>query len=130
MPLTILIALVVIGIAGIAVLTYWLGLSRPKTFASDSDVRAAWFREFSDIPVTHVTLCQSGNGALVQTPNGPGLVWAMGVDSTARFLTGASLSATDTGMRIDLPDYSAPHVTLRLTPTEITQWTGQIGAAI
>ncbi len=129
MPLSILVTLVVLGIAGIAVLTKWLGMSTPKQFQTEQDVIAAWAREFPETSVSDVTLCLSGNGALVTTARGPGLVWAMGADSTARLLSNASLTPRDTGLRIDLPDYSAPHVTLTLTKTETAQWSALIGAS-
>ncbi len=129
MPLSILVTLVVLGIAGIAVLTKWLGMSTSKRFQTKQDVISAWAREFPETPVRDVTLCQSGNGALVTTAQGPGLVWAMGADSTARLLSKANLTATDTGLRIDLPDYSAPHVTLTLTKAETAQWSALIGAS-
>ncbi len=128
MPLSILVTLVVLGIAGIAMLTKWLGMSTSKRFQTEQDVIAAWAREFPETPVRVVTLCQSGNGALVTTAQGPGLVWAMGADSTARLLSKANLSPTDTGLRIDLPDYSAPHATLTLTKAETAQWSALIGA--
>lgn len=129
MPLDILIILVVVGIAGIAVLTHLLGLSKPKTFLTEAQARAAWLREFPDNTVTSVTLCASAQAALIMTQAGPGIVWAMGADSTARLLNGATVSATETGLTVTLPDYGAPRIALCLTPDEALLWTNHIGAA-
>ncbi|MBV2359261.1 hypothetical protein KUH32_05725 [Thalassococcus sp. CAU 1522] len=128
MPLSILIALVVGGIAGIAVLTHLAGFSSARRFGDAEAVRAAWAREFATVPVTAVTLCQTGNAALVSTPNGPGIVWAMGADSTARLLIGAQVRSHGDGLTVTLPDYTAPKIRLRLDPRETEEWRAQIGA--
>lgn len=126
MPLPILILLVVGGITAIAVLTRWMGMSRTLRFETKGAIQRAWEREFPHIPVLDVTTSQSGDAGLVRTNCGYGLVWAMGADSTARFLTGATLAPSDAGLAITLPDYSAPRVTLCLTRAETTQWTSMI----
>lgn len=122
MPLHVLITLVVFGIAGIAVLCHVLGYSRPRRFDTQEAARAAWLREFPEIPPTEVQLCQSGTAALIHTAQGPGIVWPMGADSTARFLTGATMRHDNGRLDIRLPDYTAPRLTLHLTPDEALRW--------
>ncbi|MCT4608341.1 MAG: hypothetical protein N4A70_03960 [Pelagimonas sp.] len=129
MPLHILIALVVIGISGVALLTHLLGMSQPHRFDSDRDARDAWLREFPEIDIRSVSRCQSGTAALIDTVQGPGLVWPMGQDTTARLITGASYTASGDRLTLHLPDYAAPKVQLRLTQDEIRSWTQTISEA-
>jgi len=122
MPLSILLPMVVLGIAGIAVLLHLLGLSRRAVLADEAAARAAWLREFpADAPI-HVTLCHDRSAALIETGQGPGVVWPMGADTTARYLTGARARRTKTGLRLDLPDYTAPRVHLTLDAGEAARW--------
>ena len=115
MPLPLLLALVICGIAGIALLLHLLGLSTPRRLDADA-ARAAWLREFPDTDVTGITLCEGGTAALVATDAGPGVVWAMGADTTARPLGGATLHETPTGLSLQLADFTAPRLALRLPP--------------
>jgi len=122
MPLSILLPMVVVGIAGIAVLLHLLGLSRRATLADAAKARAAWLREFpTDAPI-HVTLCDNRSAALIATETGRGVVWPMGADTTARYLTGARVTKTSSGLRLDLPDYTAPRIHIALDPDEATAW--------
>ncbi|WGW04324.1 hypothetical protein [Tropicibacter oceani] len=127
MPLHILIALVLFGITGIAALTYLFGFAEPRRFDNTDAAVAAWLREFPDVPVHRVTLCQTGNAALVATPKGPGIVWAMGADSTARLLTKARLDPSPKGLTLRLDDYAAPRLSLRLTEAETRIWKQELG---
>ena len=122
MPLSILLPMVVLGIAGIAGLTHLLGLSRRATLADEAAARAAWLREFPGDAPTRVTLCHDRSAALIETGKGRGVVWPVGADTTARYLTGARASPTKTGLRIDLPDYTAPHIHLTLDAHEAAAW--------
>jgi len=128
MPLSILLPMVVLGIAGIAVLLHLLGLSKPATFEDKAAARRAWLREFPEDTPTRVTLSHDRHAALVETPRGPGVVWPMGADTTARYLDGAHVTQTDTGLRIALPDYTAPRIALKLDPEEARQWPGLMEA--
>ena len=121
MPLEILLAMVVGGIGFIAVALHGLGLSRAAELTADS-ARAAWLREFPDSVPTRLLLCQNRRAALVQTAAGPGLVWAIGADTTARFLTGARVARTARGLTVRLPDFTAPRIRLRLDPDEAARW--------
>lgn len=122
MPLSILLPMVVIGIAMIAMLLHLLGLSRPATISDSKTARAAWLREFPDHTPTRVTLCKNHSAALIETARGHGIVWPMGADTTARYLTNAQVAHSTTGLRIDLPDYTAPHIHLALAPEEMALW--------
>ncbi|QFT94131.1 hypothetical protein FIU86_14870 [Roseovarius sp. THAF9] len=129
MPLSILLPMVVLGIAGIAVLLHLLGLSKPATFEDEAAARRAWLREFPEDTPTRVILSHNRHAALIETANGPGVVWPMGADTTARHLDGARITQTDTGLRIDLPDYTAPRITLTLDPDEASLWPGLMEAS-
>ncbi|MFD1157775.1 hypothetical protein [Roseovarius aestuarii] len=122
MPLEILLPLVIFGIAGIAVLLHQLGLSAPTKFEDEAAAEAAWSREFPEDKATHVRLCRNKKAALIETPQGKGIVWAIGADTTARYLTGARIVPTSTGLRIDLPDVTAPHIALALKENEAAAW--------
>ena len=113
MPLSILLPMVVTGIAGIVVLLHLLGLSRTATLTDEAAAERAWLREF---------LCQNRTAALIETAQGRGLVWPMGADTTARYLRGARITRTATGLCITLPDYTAPRIRLHLAAQEADQW--------
>jgi hypothetical protein len=122
MPLSILLPMVVLGIAAIAGLLHLLGLSRRATLRDAAAARMAWLREFpTDAPI-HVTLCHDRSAALIATGQGRGVVWPMGADTTARYLTGARARSTKTGLRLDLSDYTAPRIHLSLDPDEAGAW--------
>ncbi|MDF1669307.1 MAG: hypothetical protein P1U83_06825 [Roseovarius sp.] len=122
MPLVILLPMVFFGIAGIAVLLHLLGLSRPALLGNQAEARAAWLDEFGEDTPTRVILSHDHRAALIETPLGNGIVWPMGADTTARYLTGAQITRTATGLRIDLPDYTAPRIHLTLDAAEADLW--------
>ena len=122
MPLEILLPMVVFGIAGITLLLHLLGLSRRALLADAGAARAAWLREFPEDAPTRVVLSQDHRAALVETPLGKGVIWPMGADTTARYLDGATITRTATGLRLDLPDYSAPRIHLTLDAAEAALW--------
>lgn len=122
MPLSILLPMVVIGIASIAVLLHVLGLSRAATLSDEATARTAWLREFPGHVPTRVFLCESQSAALIETAQGHGVVWSMGADTTARYLTHAQVKRSKSGLRIALPDYTAPVIRLKLAPDEVARW--------
>ncbi|MET4102129.1 hypothetical protein ABIE58_001557 [Roseovarius sp. MBR-78] len=122
MPLSILLPMVALGIAGIALLLHLLGLSRRAVLPDAAAARAAWLREFPDDAPARVTLCQDRSAALIETQHGRGVVWAMGADTTARYLQGARVRRVTTGLALDLPDYTAPRIRLTLSPEEAAAW--------
>ncbi len=122
MSLTILVPMVVLGIAGIALLLHVLGLSQRKLFGDVAEARVAWLDEFPEDVPTRVALSHDHLAALIDTEKGHGIVWPMGADSTARYLDGATVTRTATGLRIDLPDYTAPRIDLQLDAEEVASW--------
>ena len=122
MPLSILLPMVVTGIAGIVVLLHLLGLSRTATLTDEAAAERAWLREFPDDRPTRIILCQNRTAALIETAQGRGLVWPMGADTTARYLRGARITRNATGLCITLPDYTAPRIRLHLAAQEADQW--------
>lgn len=122
MPLSILVPLVTVGILGIALLLHLLGLSRPVTLSDESAARDAWLSEFPDDTPLRVLLSRNRMAALVETPKGRGVVWPMGADTTARYLTGARITRRAEGLRISLPDYTAPRIDLVLDEAETGVW--------
>lgn len=122
MPLQILLPLVVIGIAGIGVLLHLLGRSEVARFDDEAAARLAWLREYSDAPPSRVILSHDHHAALIETDHGPGVVWPMGMDTTARYLHGAQIRRTKDGLRVDLPDFAAPCIRLRLDDDEADLW--------
>lgn len=123
MPLELLLALVVLGIAGIAALLHALGYTAGLTLDSEDAVRAQWQRLYPDDDAPGaIHLSADGRAALVETGDGPGLIWVMGADSTAHKLTGADLRDTPDGLYIDLHDFAAPGLNVRLGPEARAIW--------
>ncbi len=130
MPLSILLPMVVLGIAGIAVLLHVLGLSRRATLSDAAAARAAWLREFPEDSPIRVILCHDHSAALIETARGRGVVWPMGADTTARYLNGARIRQRKTGLTLDLPDYTAPRIRLTLAPDEAANWCALLEARV
>jgi hypothetical protein len=123
MPLSALIPVVVIGIAGIAVLLHLLGLSAPRRLAEPSEALEAWTREFPNAPAVAAHLSADQRAALILLANGAtGLVWCIGADTVARPLLGADVIDTGTGLEVYLHDMAAPHVSVVLSPQDRTRW--------
>lgn len=114
MPLQILLPMVVAGIAGIALLTHLLGLSRARILSNAEIARAAWDREFPDDPAVFAAVSSGGRAALIESSGGTGIVWVMGADTVARSLAGAAVVVAEDGLTIRFPDFAAPHVHVQL----------------
>ena len=114
MPLSVLIPLVVTGIAGIVLILHLLGLSAPAQLADSAAARRAWLREFPDLPPTGITLTHDRRAAVIETHDGPGVVWTVGADTTARRLTHAEIRRIGDGHELRLADFTAPRVRLSL----------------
>jgi hypothetical protein len=117
-----LLPLVVLGILGITLLLHLMGWSKAATLADKAAAKSAWLEEFPDDPPTRVVLSHDHHAALIETRNDHGVVWPMGADTTARYLTDAKISTTAKGLRIALPDYTAPRIHLTLDAEEANQW--------
>lgn len=122
MPLQILLPMVVIGIAGVVILLHMLGRSELARFEDEDAARRAWLREYPGTPPTRVILSHDRHAALIETVHGAGVVWPMGMDTTARFLNGADIRRTGDGLHVDLPDFAAPRIRLRLEDDEAELW--------
>lgn len=128
MPLEILLILVVGGIGAIALLLHLTGRSRLIQLDEEA-ARAAWLRQFPDLPVQEVLLAQTHQAALITTATEPqclGLVWSFGADTVARDLQAAEVQASNGNLRIEFKDFAAPHAHLRLPPREAEQWQQRI----
>ncbi|HBV55038.1 MAG TPA: hypothetical protein DEF12_08405 [Rhodobacteraceae bacterium] len=128
MPLPILLALVIGGIATIALLLHLLGLSRRGKIASPEAAIAAWNDDNPNRPARSALLSASGELALIDTEHGPGLVFAMGADLATRPLADARLRPTQRGLALRLPDFTAPRLHLTLAPEERPIWAQRITA--
>lgn len=121
MPLGILLALVVGGIAGITLLLHITGKSRVHVLTPEA-ASTQWLRHFPDDAVIDVTVTHDGHAALVRTKAGPGLLWSFGADTVARYLLDCTQHAHPDGLAIRFRDFSAPYVILHLDETERRHW--------
>ena len=122
MPLHILLPLVVLGIAGIALVLHLLGYSRRATIRDRAHAERLWRHHWPEDEVSDALVATDGHAALVQTARGPGILWAFGADTSARLLAGARLMPGNDALRLRLRDFTAPSVTLRLPPDEARTW--------
>jgi hypothetical protein len=129
MPLHILGPAVVLGIALIVLLTHLLGFSRRYAFATEADARARWLREWPLDDVRAVMIADDRHTALVQTQDGPGVVWALGADTVAKRLSRADLRQIADGLALDFPDFALRHLRLHLSPEEAERWAATIKGA-
>jgi len=121
MPLNVLLILVIGGIVAIALLLHLLGKSR-LTVLSQEDARSAWHRHFPDDEILDLIVARDGHAALVQTGQGPGLLWAFGADTVARHLREFDLLQNPDHLRVIFHDFTAPSVTLHLSEAERPLW--------
>lgn len=126
MPLEILAPLVVIGIAGIALLTHLMGFSVSYTFADEDDARARWLREHTGDEITKVILSHDRHAALIETRHGAGIVWAMGADTVAKRMTRARVEELSHGLCLRFDDFTTPTVSLRLDADEAVIWKAKV----
>lgn len=85
MPLPVLLTLVIGGISAIAILLHLSGRSALRVIDPE-DAHADWHRHFPDDRIRSVLVARDGHAALVETDQGPGLLWAFGADTAARHL--------------------------------------------
>lgn len=121
MSLNILLILVVGGIAVLALLLHVLGKSRRMVLTTE-DARTAWHRHFPDDEILGLTVAHDGHAALVQTNQGPGLLWAFGADTVARYLRDFDLVDKPGHLSVIFHDFTAPRVTLHLSDAERPIW--------
>lgn len=121
MPLSVLLVLVVAGIAGIALVLHLTGRSDRLVMAPE-DALAAWARHFPGDDAVEAMVSQDGHGALILSRAGPGLVWAVGADTVARRLRDFDVIETADGLSVRFRDFSAPRADLKLAPEMHRQW--------
>lgn len=121
MPLPLLLILVIGGISMIALLLHLSGQSALAVLTPE-DARAQWHRHFPDDAIHGVTMARTGHAALLRTSQGPGLLWSFGADTAARHLRDFDLLDHPKGLQVAFHDFTAPRVTLRLTPSERRDW--------
>ncbi|TDK42311.1 hypothetical protein [Antarcticimicrobium luteum] len=121
MPLTVLIPMVVLGIAGIALLLHLAGRSQ-RCVLTPVSAEMAWLRQFPGDRVAEATVARDGHAALILTDHGPGLLWAFGADTVARRLLDYDLIDRGDRLRVVFHDFTAPTVTLTLDPFERRHW--------
>ncbi|GAB4275824.1 MAG: hypothetical protein Kow0013_29790 [Pararhodobacter sp.] len=118
MPLSILLPLVVIGIAGLGAILHLGGHSRRFDIADDAIARREWLRHWPDDRVLAVH--RAGGAALVETAKGLGILRPMGADTVAHRLTG--LSERGGALRLSFADFASPDVTLPLPDATRAEW--------
>lgn len=124
MPLSILLPLVVFGIAGIVLAVHLTGNSAPRRFTDPADAMAAWNRAFPTRTARSARLSDDARAALIETDAGPGLCWGFGADTTAHpFTTRCEVRDTGNGLRIRFHDIAAPGLTVTLAdPAARADW--------
>lgn len=122
MPLHILLPFVVFGIIGIALLLHLSGRSKLFRFRSENHARTEWLRAFPDLSPDQVTLAETGHAAIVQTDQGPGLIWGFGADCVAHLADNVEIFDAPRGLTIRFHDFATPNVTLNLTKQERPIW--------
>lgn len=126
MSLGLFAAIVVIGITGVIALIHFLGFSRKFQIDSDETAQTQWLRQWPDDTVKGLFRAQEGHAALIESQNGPGLLWSFGADTTARHIKTADMTQCETGLVFNLHDFTAPHVTITLGPDEAKLWQNEI----
>lgn len=121
MPLWLLLILVVSALSLVTLALHLLGLSRIAPWTG-VEARAAWLRQFPDLPPKELLLAHNGRAALVLYDGGRGLVWQFGADSTARCLSDIHLTKTPRGVRLQFKEFAVPRVTLQLDDSEMLLW--------
>ena len=121
MPLEILLALVVGGIAGIAGLTWLAGLAKPRQL-NETEARSEWERHYPDDFVQSIWVTHDSKAALIMTEQGAGLLWVMGADTVGRHLLDFDLIDEPHGLSVIFHDFTAPKVHLHLDEDERLVW--------
>jgi len=121
MPLNVLLIIIVGGIAAIALLLHLLGKSRLAVLTQE-DARSAWHRHFPDDEILDLTVAHDGHAALVQTSQGPGLLWSFGADTVARHLRDFDLLEEPGQLAVIFHDFTAPRAALHLSDAERPLW--------
>jgi len=79
-------------------------------------------RHWPEDTVGAVHIAPDGAAALIETDHGPGVVFAMGADSTGHRLDGAEIRETPKGLRIIFHDFATPRLDVPLPPEARARW--------
>ncbi len=121
MPLSLFVPLVVLGIAAIIGALHLAGRSAPRPLTREEAARL-WNDEYPGSPARAVHLAADALSALVETAQGPGVVWVLGQDRALRPVAAPRLAPRGDALELRLPDFTAPRVTLRPAPDEAPRW--------
>ena len=124
MPLTVLLPIVVIGIGGIALLLHLMGKSRRLRLTDNGQVAEIWHNQYPNSVITGVHFASGGHHALLETDEGVGLVWSMGVRAACREIPGtAGVKTKGSALIVQPGDYSAPQIKVPLdSEAEAERW--------
>ncbi|QPH52361.1 hypothetical protein [Pontivivens ytuae] len=127
MPLDILIALVVLGIAGIVALVHFTGGSARRSFADGGEVHDAWLEDWPQDPPRGVDLSSDGRAAIVELAKGEtGLIWVFGADTVSIRLAAGDIHDIRLhpgGLSIRLNRFETPSLTVTLDAASVALWT-------
>jgi hypothetical protein len=129
MPLGLLVLMVVVGIAGIALLLHLTGHSRAFEIADEATARREWQRHCPDEEVRAVLLAANHRAALVETDRGRGLLWSFGADTAAQHVAQVEVADRPDGLILRLGSFTAPAVRLSLSPEERAAWRTRLTGA-
>jgi len=126
MPLEILLIVVAAGMIGITLMLHLAGQTRAFEISDEETARRQWQRHFPDDDIREITLAPGNRVALVKTAQGPGLLWSLGADTVAYHMAHPRVRPCRQGLRVEIGDFAAPAVTLRLPPEERARWAARI----
>lgn len=126
MPLEILLIVVAAGMIGITLLLHFSGQTRSFEIVDEPTARREWLRHFPDDEIREIAIAPGNRAALVTTRQGPGLLWSLGADTVGYHMTRPRAHPCRHGLRVEIGDFAAPAVTLRLPPEERESWAARI----
>lgn len=122
MPLHILLPMVITGIPLIVLLIWWLQPT-PRAPLTQDSVTEIWNRRHPEAPMTACQIASNGDFALVETPQGKGVLWFMGIDPVTRIMSPGWETREDaTGLTLIPKDFTIPKIRLAM-PSEIERKT-------
>ncbi len=115
MSLELTLIIVVFGIAGVVLLVHLTGGSAKVRLNERAIVLDKWHGEFPYISAKNALLDPDYNAALIDLMDGrTGILWAFGNDVVGRVLESGKLGIRKNKLIIDLPDFTAPHLVIRI----------------
>ena len=116
MSLWVTLIIVVAGISGVVALVHFTGGSAQARLEDNAAVLEMWRKAQPDHKATNVLLEPAGFAALIDLEDGgTGILWAFGDGVVGRVLEAGELRVGDAHLRIDLPDFTAPHLDVEIS---------------